>query len=357
MAEVIQFHCPACCVMLSIPLVAAGKSGPCPNCNQPIMAPEPATGRGACRLAVAAPEPVEEPPPPVAEAPHFEPFHGVPAAPPEPIQPLPPSVEVRKGSTWYDVIGVGIVAATLGFAAGYQSTRQPSSPLPPPVKSEPAIVKEAPVKPAPVLSAAKSALGDFLAAADWKSRSKLVLFPETILPRMERFHEKHPDGPTEPTRLGIEHCEASATTNLMLVVFRVHTATHPTGFPVAVSETPDGWKVDWQSFVEFKDELFVEFVTGKATDSGSFHLLIQPSTEPTETDDRITYILSDPVKQREFLATVRKGTDAAKSLADITKDGVIATPVVELSRLARPDGTFDLEIIGVPATNWRPVNR
>lgn len=357
MAEVIQFHCPACCVTLSIPLLAAGKSGPCPNCNQPIMAPDPATGKAACRLAVAAPAAVEEPPPPVAEAPHFEPFHGVPAAPAEPVRAMPPPVEVKKGSTWYDVIAVGIVAATLGFAAGYQSTRPMPAPLPPPAKSEPAIVKEPPVKPAPVLSVAKSTLVEFLAATDWKSRGKQVLFPETMLPRMERYHEKHPDAPTVATRLGIEHCEASATTNLMLVVFRVHTAAHPTGFPVAVSETPEGWKVDWKSFAEFNDELFIEFVTGKAAETGAFHLVIQPSTETSETDDRITYILSDPVKQREFLATVRKGTDTAKSLADITKDGVIATPVVELSRLARPDGTFDLEIIGVPATNWRPNNR
>ena len=92
----------------------------------------------------------------VAEEPHFEPFHGVPAAQPEPVRSMPPPVETKKGSTWYDVIGVGIVAATLGFAAGYQSTRPNPAPLPPPVKSEPVIVKEAPVKPAPVLSAARN---------------------------------------------------------------------------------------------------------------------------------------------------------------------------------------------------------
>jgi hypothetical protein len=293
----------------------------------------------------------------MVEAPHFEPFHGVPVAPAEPVRAMPPPVEVRKGSSWYDVIGVGIVAAILGFAAGYQSTRPTPAPLTPPTKSQPAVVKEAPVKPTPVLAAAKSTLVEFLAATDWKSRGKHVLFPETMLPRMERYHEKHPDAPTVVTRLGIEHCEASATTNLMLVVFRVHTAAHPTGFPVAVSETTEGWKVDWQSFAEFNDELFIEFVTGKAAETGAFHLVIQPSTEPTETDNRITYILSDPVKSREFLATVGKGTETAKSLAEITKDGMIATPVVELSRRARVDGTFDLEIIGVPATNWLPVDR
>lgn len=362
MAEVIQFHCPACCVLLTVPLQAAGHRGPCPNCNQPIIAPDPATGAAACRLAVTAPPVIEPTPPPVSHAPPFEPFRGVPAADPEPYYaPLPPQVELKKkGSSWFDVAGVGIVAALLGFAGGYQSAR----PDPAPVivqspKTEPTKVNQEkpPESTAPVLSAAKSALEGFLAAPDWKARGKFVLFPETILPRMESFHARHPDGPTEATRLVIEHCEASATTNLMLVVFRVYTTAQPTGFPVALSETSEGWKVDWQPFVEFKDELFVEFVTGKASDTGAFHLLVQASTGTPETEDKITYILSDPVKQREFLATVRKGTDTAATLADITKDGLVATPVVELARHVRPDGSYDLEIIGMPATNWRPVNR
>jgi hypothetical protein len=297
----------------------------------------------------------------VAAAPAFEPFHGVPAAEPEPhysYQPKP-QAEAKTGSSWYDVIGIGIVAALLGFAGGYQSARPEPVPVEPPMKVEPSKTKveEATKAATPVLTGAKSALLEFLAAPDWKSRGKLVLFPETILPRMEAFHSNHPDGPTAATRVAIEHCEANATSNLMLVIFRVYTSAQPTGFPVAVSETVDGWKIDWLPFVEFKDELFIEFVTGKAEDSGSFHLLVQASTETQEAEDKITYILSDPVKQREFLATVRKGTDAAKSLADITKDGLIATPVGDLTRHSRPDGSYDLEIVGVPATNWRPTNR
>ncbi len=298
-------------------------------------------------------------------APAFEPFHGVPAAEPEPPyfrQPEPqPQTErePKTGSSWFDVIGIGIVAALLGFAGGYQSARQEAVPADPPIKIEPTKARneEATKAATPVLTGAKSALLDFLAAPDWKSRGKLVLFPETILPRMESFHAKHPDGPTEVTRIAIEHCEANATSNLMLVILRVYTSAQPTGFPVAVAETADGWKIDWQPFVEFKDELFIEFVTGKAEDTGSFHLLVQPSTETQEADDKASYILSDPVKQREFLATVRKGTDAAKGLADITKDGLIATPVVDLTRHASPDGSYELEIVGLPATNWRPADR
>jgi hypothetical protein len=206
----------------------------------------------------------------MAAAPAFEPFHGVPAAEPEPpySHPSQPKVEAeaKTGSSWHDIIGIGIVAALLGFAGGYQCARQEAVPYEPTMKVVPATTKiEEATRPAtPILTGAKSALLDFLAAPDWKSRGKLVLFPETILPRMEAFHSNHADGPTAATRIAIEHCEANATSNLMLVIFRIYTSAQPNGFPVAVSETVDGWKIDWQPFVEFKDELFIEFVTGKA---------------------------------------------------------------------------------------------
>lgn len=368
MAEVIQFHCPACCITLRVPLEAAGQRGPCPHCQQLILAPNPYTGVAACRLAVEAPEPLH--PPPVQLQPsagtRFEPFRGVPAAAPEvPVIRLP-TEPARKSqpAAWPAALGIGVMAAVLGFAGGYQSARPPEAPpasIQPPVKAAApataATKKPLPDKASPILSAPKATLDEFLAAPDWKSRSRFVLFPEETAPRMERYHQTHPDGPTSATRTSIEHCEANSTSNLMLVVFRVHTPQFPTGFTVAVSETPEGWKIDWDSFVEFRDELFIEFVTGKAGDNGRFHLVLLPSTASSSSEDRIPYILSDPVKGREFMATTVKGTETAKTLEALTRDGAIATPVLELARRTKPDGSYELEITGAPATNWRPATK
>jgi len=171
---------------------------------------------------------------------------------------------------------------------------------------------------------------------------------------METYYATHQDGPTIATRTTIEHCEANAVSNLMLVVFRVFTAECPTVFTVALAETIAGWKVDWEPFVEFKDELFIEFVTGKSGETGRFHLILLPSSSPVEAENKVSYILSDPVKGREFLATVQKGTETEKTLESITKEGAIATPVLELARHSKPDDSCDLEIVGAPATNWRP---
>lgn len=360
MADVIQFHCPACCIKLSIPLQAAGQRGPCPHCQQMILAPNPYTGVPACRLAEEQPpQQVHRASIPVLEptAPRFEPFHGVPSAPPEPVYvPVPQKVEQSQPAAWPAALGIGVMAAILGFAGGYQSARPLERPIPVPASPTstppPAAAKE---KDAfPVLTVPKSVLAEFLAAPDWKARSAFVLDPVKTTPLMERHHARHPDGPTSFTRTSVEHCEVDSLTSQMLVIFRVFTLECPTGFTVVLSETTDGWKVDWETFAEFKDDLFMDFVAGKSGDSGRFHLVVLPSTTPASREDKVAYILSDPVKGREFLANVQKGTETSRTLESITKDGAIATPVLELSRQVKPDGSYDLEILQVPSTNWRP---
>ena len=79
MAEVIQFHCPACDTTLRVPPAAAGFEGPCPRCAQLIVGPDPALGLGA-RLAGT---PLVRPSPESIPA-----FHGNPARANDPFNPF-----------------------------------------------------------------------------------------------------------------------------------------------------------------------------------------------------------------------------------------------------------------------------
>jgi len=84
MADVIQFHCPACGTTLRVPPAAAGFEGPCPRCARLIVGPDPALGLGA-RLAGT---------PLVRSSPESTPaFHGHPARDNDPFNPFgsPPS--------------------------------------------------------------------------------------------------------------------------------------------------------------------------------------------------------------------------------------------------------------------------
>lgn len=75
MAEVIQFHCPACGMTLRLPLAMAAQQGPCPNCDREIVAPDPYHGLGAFLAPVLAPPPEPEPFALFAESPPLVPKH------------------------------------------------------------------------------------------------------------------------------------------------------------------------------------------------------------------------------------------------------------------------------------------
>ncbi|MCH7226406.1 hypothetical protein [Haloferula sp. A504] len=64
----LQFPCPACDKRLRVPAAAAGQRGPCPNCGEEIIGPQPALGIPA-RISLQAGPPLNEIPlPPAPEA-------------------------------------------------------------------------------------------------------------------------------------------------------------------------------------------------------------------------------------------------------------------------------------------------
>lgn len=171
---------------------------------------------------------------------------------------------------------------------------------------------------------------------------------------METYYSNHPDSPTVATRLAVEHCESDPSSEFLLVVTRISTAECPSGFTVAIEETPEGWKVDWETFIEFKDMLFDRFVAGKDTETGRFHLVLRPSPESPAHENAISYTLTDPVKGSEHSAYVNKGSETAATLARLTSNGALGTPILELSRHNETGGPANIEIRSVLATSWRP---
>jgi len=97
----LQFDCPACGAVLTVPAAIAGMQGPCPKCWQEIISPDPAIGMPARLPALPAatapePEPIAPPAPELVAsstpAP-VEPPTPEPLAPPEPEPVLAPVAE------------------------------------------------------------------------------------------------------------------------------------------------------------------------------------------------------------------------------------------------------------------------
>jgi hypothetical protein len=210
----------------------------------------------------------------------------------------------------------------------------------------------------PVLDAPEAALKAFLSAPDRATRAKHVLFPETVLAKMDAYHASAPDQATVPLSLRRNDSNDSLESGEPLVTYLVATREIPDGFPVALVQTADGWKVDWESFVEFRDDHFGRFAQGQGGDAGAFHLLVRNTHyfgPPFKGSDRLTAFRVDPpLPDRNQYAFVATGSELHKTLARSTEWGRPCAPVLQLVRKTHEDGTTHLEITGIQSPDWRP---
>lgn len=332
MAEVIQFNCPSCGTTLRLPLAMAACQGPCPHCDREIVAPDPVRGIGASNADAA---------------------------------------EVGKPQRKIPFVFC-LLSGTLGFALGFISNHHFAQI--PPVKIEEAVMIAPPPAPAPepvkpgsekppepaakASAAAEIALRTFLEAPDWEARSTYVLFPEKVRSAMEAYSRKVPDGPTAFKSVSVKHSYIDEQTGSTLLIFYVATEKFPVGIPVAIKETPNGWRVDWPSFVEFRDQLFQKFVAGPADQTGRFHLVV--TTPPparaakTENPHFSSFLLQSPLDAKPQLAFVKKPSEISNTIQSATQDGGIFTPLLEVAKRQTADGKSYLEVLSVSASDWLP---
>ncbi len=411
MAEVIQFNCPVCETTLRLPLDLAAQKGPCPTCHHEIIAPDPFRGIGAFEVpqapAFRPSEPFRPfvdspplvpkeaaPPPPVVEEVKVPVVAETPASPPEVKVSPPPQKAVLVLSCLLSFA----VALAMGYAFGVRSNQYFMRIPPPAAASSPANKKEeistqlektAPVakpeptpvfvkpiiqdppkqeipKPEPVKppepvkvsAAAEASLRAFLEAPDWAARNAHVLFPETVRSAMESYSREAPDGPTPFKSIAVKQSQTDEKTGNTLFIFLVEIESLPTSIPVAVAETPKGWLVDWQTFIEFRDDRFKKFASGPSGKTGHFHLIV--STPPpdraasTENEHFASFLVDPPIPGRQELAFVKKNSDAYRVCLAATASGGIFTPVLELTKLTTPDKQTYLEILKVSAGDWLP---
>jgi len=242
-------------------------------------------------------------------------------------------------------------------AAPVEKAAAPPLPVPAPVTESP---KKADLPtPVKVSDQAMAALKAFLDAPDWASRSVYVLHADKVRPAMEAYSHQGNDGPTTYTDIQVANSATDSITGETLFIFQVDTTDMPNGIPVAVQETSKGWLVDWPAFVEFRDDRFEKFATGKEDGTGIFHLIVRT---PPEGEDQAknpffaTYLVTPPLPDRQRPVFCKKDTAVIKQLQRTTPAGSLSNLILEVSKKTTTDGnkTSYLEITNVVATNWRP---
>lgn len=206
-----------------------------------------------------------------------------------------------------------------------------------------------------VISAPEAALKAFLSAPDWRARLKHSLHPATTGPKMEVYYTDFPDGPIKATSIKAHPKQDDRESGIKLATYNVATEAHPSPISVALLETKEGWKVDWETFVEFENDHFEKFAAGEGSNVGDFHVVVR-TTEFAKFpggENMTAYRLDLPWSESHF-GYVETGSTTHRSLAAATRPGNPSMPVLQLTRRRTAEGKTYLEINGIVAGNWRP---
>lgn len=265
-----------------------------------------------------------------------------------------------------------MLTAVLALGAGYLLGRSglfsPTAPALPANPNLPAAPKSttetppaappAPTAPVPVSAAPEAALRSFLAAGTVEERRKWVMSPALVGPRMEAWYSVHPEGALEVGSIKLESTQTADDGVHLIFLFAITTPAVPDGFGVMVVETGNGWRVDWDTFIEFHGDRFHQFVEGKEGDSGNYHLALgeKDGAGPVfPGSDKLTpFRISSTLPNREQLAYVATGSALHKQLTFATGGGQPITLVLRLERRTPAGGKTYLEITAITANTWFP---
>ncbi len=125
----------------------------------------------------------------------------------------------------------------------------------------------------------QSALEGFLAAPDWKSRLAFIQDAPRLRPLVEEYYRSRPDGPIKIDSIDLFHSQEVGVTGYAFYIFSVvladdSTASGPSTFTVVVNQTDEGFRVNWEAFIQFKDNHFSKFLASPGGVPKRFYLVL-----------------------------------------------------------------------------------
>ena len=233
----------------------------------------------------------------------------------------------------------------------------PAEPVTDPAVPEPAAIPKAVevTEEDTVEGKAKAALEAALNSNTVDELANYVLFADRVKPLME----KHYAGKSPKVNLTSIIFETSTTikgSKFHNYTFYIATDKQPMRFPVAVDETADGIKLDWESYIEMHDDLLGKFLSSPQSEPKTFRAIVRRShyfgTDVPELGSRDCFRISTPIPGSEGYGFVKKKSDVAATCEKFEWDQVWF-PIVTLRWTTPKNGKPYLEISKVVAESWR----
>ncbi len=212
----------------------------------------------------------------------------------------------------------------------------------------------------PEAKPAAEALQKFLAASTLEERLKYTLAVDSMKPLMEEYYSKEPSRPIPVDAIGLVRLDPKPQLGGGAhAVFGVESKTWKFAIPVMLEERDGSFKVDWLSFVEFKDRRLENYLTNFQEGQALFHVSM---TRTHYFEDKVPNSSNkeafriNPAPPNPFSATVFVDKDSALSrdLRDKIPWGAQVFAIVGLEWMKLGNQAW-VQMSAVPQLNWYSV--
>ena len=236
---------------------------------------------------------------------------------------------------------------------GADSKSTQSLPTPAQVLGASPSIKDVPPACKPALEGLKS----FLNARNWHERLKYIQLSKQMADKVERYYSASPDGPIDVDEIAhLRHDENPEVGHGLHAVFVLSSRNWGYSVPVMVEVNEEGARVDWLTFIEFKDDMLNKYMRDYMEGPVQFHVAIHRTHYFDEgipgLDQKDHFAISTPMQNFRAFAFVPKGTTFARSLANtISWEKEDSFVVVELQWRKEGNAKW-VEMIDLPQLNW-----
>ena len=200
-------------------------------------------------------------------------------------------------------------------------------------------------------------LQKFFHAPTWRERVAFVQLGDQLKSLMEKYYTQTKDGPIEIENIDLLPHAPNDDSTQAQYVFVVMGPSLKQPLPVMVQNTPTGFKVDWLTFTEFKDDLLRKFAENYQDGSARFHVAIHRchylESDVPELDKKICFEAAPPMPGYVVHAFVDKKSALAKELDRTLGWNVLDAKVIAELRWRKQDNFQWLEIAAVPQFSWQ----
>ena len=210
----------------------------------------------------------------------------------------------------------------------------------------------------PACKPAFDGLVNFLSARKWQDRLKYIQLPDQMEPKLKLYYASNSDGMIDVDEIQyLRHDESPQVGKGMHVVFVLFSRNWEYGFPVMVEVTPeDGARVDWLTFIEFKDDMLNKFLGTYMEERVQFHVGIHRTHYFDESipnlNQKEQFSITSPMANIKGFVFVPKSTPFARRVANIiTWDKDDSFVVVELQWRKEGNAKW-VEMTNIPQLNW-----